>query len=230
MFARNDRNQPLVASNAQVRSTPFVWATWVSRLLEGDTQCKWAYWFRTHHNYTKSREAEFVRNWKLEHRALVDQTARELIAEDYEVFLEGENRFNLTGASGTMLAGCPDIVAVRGTELLIVDCKTGKGHVFHEYQVLTYMLCFPLARRQFAGYTVGGRIQYPDQPVWIYPHRIDDTFRAGFKDTMRILGDNQPPAKRPSYNECRFCDISAAYCAERQELPDILEKVETDLF
>ena len=36
------------------REHPFIWATWLPRLLTGENSCAWATWFKTHfHNWTR---------------------------------------------------------------------------------------------------------------------------------------------------------------------------------
>ena len=50
---------------------------------------------------------------------------RNLKAEGYAVFVEDQNKFTLKGRAAT-LGGVPDLVAVRGAEALVVDCKSGK--------------------------------------------------------------------------------------------------------
>ena len=34
---------------AQRREHPYIWATWLPRLLTGEHSCEWAIWFKAHH-------------------------------------------------------------------------------------------------------------------------------------------------------------------------------------
>ena len=34
---------------AQRRQHPYVWATWLPRLLTGENSCEWAIWFKAHY-------------------------------------------------------------------------------------------------------------------------------------------------------------------------------------
>ena len=40
----------------QLRTAPYVWVTWLSRLLVGDDSCVWPSWFRAH--YESFRKAD----------------------------------------------------------------------------------------------------------------------------------------------------------------------------
>ena len=32
------------------RETPYIWTTWLPRLLTGENSCEWAVWFKAHHS------------------------------------------------------------------------------------------------------------------------------------------------------------------------------------
>ena len=33
------------------RQTPYIWVTWLTKLLAGEAQCDWASWFKAHNKY-----------------------------------------------------------------------------------------------------------------------------------------------------------------------------------
>ena len=37
------------SAEGSAREQPYIWATWVSRLLAGESLCEWAGWFRAHY-------------------------------------------------------------------------------------------------------------------------------------------------------------------------------------
>ena len=111
---------------ARAREHPYIWATWLARLLAGEAHCEWAGWFRAHYqDWTKPTSDFDSARWMMDHTALVNEarTSREKLG--YEVFTEEQNFFTLRGKAAT-LAGKPDLIAVKGNDLVIVDAKTGK--------------------------------------------------------------------------------------------------------
>ncbi len=90
---------------AQPRPQPFVWVTWVSRLLAGDAQCLWAAWFKAHYTYTPLPSGFDQATWQVEHTALLAAEADRLAADGWAVLREGQNAFRLQGRSGIVLAG-----------------------------------------------------------------------------------------------------------------------------
>ena len=45
------RHQPTSSEQtlAQRREHPYIWATWLPRLLIGENSCEWAVWFKAHY-------------------------------------------------------------------------------------------------------------------------------------------------------------------------------------
>ena len=46
------RRTPVLSSSdvpAIPRDHPYIWATWLPRLLVGDNSCEWAIWFKAHY-------------------------------------------------------------------------------------------------------------------------------------------------------------------------------------
>lgn len=200
------------------RDAPYVWVTWISRLLAGDAQCAWAAWFRAHHTY--ERLPSDLTRWAAEHAAMVRDQAESLKTAGYSVLLEDQNRIRLKGQSGVTLGGKPDILAWRDGDGMIVECKTGQQRHADRIQVMIYMLVLPHAQPIWRGRTLTGRVQYGSGSVEVPAEDLDAVFRTRFRDMMTNVGGDAAPGRVPSFYECRFCDIGAADCPDRvDDLP-----------
>jgi hypothetical protein len=198
-------------------------------LLAGDDQCRWSAWFRAHFQHQKvEREGGDLVKWKKDHAEMVDAIAHALAADGWDVTLEGQNKFNITGRSGIELAGQPDIVAVRGTVAKIVDAKGGKERDKDWWQVALYMVMLPIAYPKFKGLRILGEVHYTHRIVQILPEEIAANIAEKIAAQVREAGGDVPPAKVPSYRECRFCNIGKGDCPERVEQPEGMAV--TDLF
>lgn len=214
---------------AQQRTDPYVWVTWITKLLSGDAYCEWAAWFRTHYTYAK-RPSDFdLTAWKAQHGEMVRARVALLKSEGYTVYVGDQNKFRLRGETVT-LGGSPDIVAIKGNDALVIDCKTGQQRDSDFFQVFVYMLALPLTRHPASNSTLRGEVQYRDRSVPIPPERITPELREGFRSLMRRISASPPAVKVPSYSECRDCDIDVADCPDRVENPPQQEHGSHDLF
>ena len=120
----------------QRRDHPYIWATWLPRLLTGENSCEWAIWFKANHQGWTRQPSEFDQaQWLLEHTALVKERIGNWEVGGYDVEVEAQNRFELRGKTAT-LAGRPDIIAHREDNAVIVDAKTGHESPSHAVQVM----------------------------------------------------------------------------------------------
>ena len=206
---------------AEPRVAPYVWATWVARLLAGDAHCAWAAWFRAHHTYDRLPSDFDVAKWANEHAAMVHEQAETLRQASYAVSVEEQNAFRLRGQAGVTLGGKPDIVAWRDGEVRVVECKTGQPRHADTIQVMIYMLVLPHAQPVWQGRTLSGCVHYQTGPVEVPAAALDSGFRTRFRELMAQVGGDTALARVPAFNECRFCDISPLDCPERVEVqPD----------
>ena len=61
----------------RAREHPYIWATWIARLLAGESSCEWAAWFRAHYQDWERPPSDFdSARWMMDHTDLVNQ-ARE---------------------------------------------------------------------------------------------------------------------------------------------------------
>ncbi len=155
--------------------------------------------------------------------------AEALKAEGYAVFVEDQNKFTLKGRAAT-LGGVPDLVAVRGGEALVVDCKSGKQRGSDAFQVLTYMRVLPITHAACRGVPLAGEVQYRDASVRIEPGQLTDELKGLIRGTIERVGGATPAVKAPSLSECRFCEITAADCPERVDEEQSPAAADHDLF
>ena len=135
--------------------------------MAGEAHCDWAAWFRAHHTYDRLPSDFDLATWTAEHTTLVRERCNELKTQGFKVLIESQNAFKLRGSKGVVLAGKPDLVAVRDDETLVVDCKTGSPKNSDHFQVLIYMVVLPLTHPACRGRTLEGELQYRNAAVRI---------------------------------------------------------------
>ena len=213
---------------ARPRESPYLWATWIARLLAGEAHCEWAGWFRAHYEGWARPPSDFdSARWMLEHTALVNEARESREALGYKVYTEDQNGFRLRGKSAT-LAGKPDLIAVKGSDAVVIDAKTGRSSPHHAAQVLTYMYAVPRAIPDYRGVDFRGHVVYPDGNVQIPVSGLDQRFIGRLGSLIRRLADETPARRIPSAQECRWCDITAADCPERVEEMETTEGTTED--
>ncbi len=201
------------------RSGPYIWVTWLSKLLVGDRSCEWATWFKAHHkNYDRSPSPFDVVTWQMNHTALLNDVRAGLELDGNRVLSEDQNYFNLRGNSGAVLGGKPDLVIMREDGAgVIYDIKTGQPRASDTAQVMIYMYALPYVN-QFRGIQFDGRLVYKEgSEVEIPADAIDDSFRSHLFGLIRRISDSEPARKVPSALECSMCDLTLADCPEMIE-------------
>ena len=223
------------------RKEPYLWTTWLPRLLVGDYSCEWAVWFKAHHQYAKVPNTRDWTTFRIAHTEMLAQKRKELEAEGYRVFTEGQGEFRLRGKTAT-LHGRPDLVAVSPSRALVCEIKsTTPPYPAHRAQTQLYMYALGQAVKargggpayelvkEARGRAFDGLIVYQDHPAVEVPATtIDKTFVDSLGLLIRRLSDPLPAHKVPSLRECGFCDIPLAECPDRQAA-EIIEG-ETDDF
>ena len=203
---------------ARFREHPYIWATWLAKLLTGENSCEWASWFRAHHQDWTKPPSDFDQSrWMLDHTALVNSERESHENWGYTVYTENQNAFRLRGRSAT-LAGKPDLIAVKGHGAVIIDAKTGKHSHSHAAQVKIYQYAVPKALAQHRGTQFQGHVVYADgKQVGVPVSGVDREFVKRLGALIRKLASDTPARKVPSAQECRFCDITGADCPDRIE-------------
>jgi len=216
---------------AVLRSEPYIWVTWLTKLLAGESMCEWSSWFRAHNkNYDKLPGDFDLATWTIDHRELVNARREQLLDDGYEVHIEDENAFKRIGKTGIVVSGKPDIFAIKEDVGVIEDCKTGRPRTSDQIQVLVYMLLLPIRNPLCENISISGRAVYKTNSVDIPTSGLNETFRERFVDMVRKVGGDKPLPKSPTWAECRWCDIGPADCLYRVSEPPESAEAKTDLF
>ena len=213
------------------REDPYIWVTWLTKLLAGESQCEWSAWYRAHHKEYDKLPAEFdIARWTVEHTELVNLRRDQLADEGFDVFIEEENAFKRRGQTGIVVSGKPDILAIKNGRGAIEDCKTGRPRTSDQLQVLVYLLLLPVKNPRTANVELSGRVVYKTGSVNVPASGLDDAFRQRFVDLVHRVGGDKPLPKAPAWSECRWCDIGPSDCLYRVTEPPESIEAETDLF
>ena len=202
---------------SQQRDHPYIWTTWLPRLLTGESSCEWSVWFKAHYQNWSKPSSDFDQTeWLMRHTALLNEQKVTWAGGNRHVYVEGQNAFRLFGKSAT-LAGRPDLVVLDDRDAIIIDVKTGREQPSHRVQVMIYQYALPLALPQYRGVRFGGEVVYPDHTVRIPQQAVSGEFVQALGALVRRLAADEPPGRVPSSSECRFCDIGALDCPERMD-------------
>ena len=198
---------------------PWIWVTWLTKPLAGETSCEWASWFKSQYDgktWTRAPSDFDEVTWKMGHTELLHRLAADHRQQGFVVTLEDQNQVTLRGQIATV-SGRPDLVARDGNEVRIVDAKTGRPKASDSIQVMLYMYFLPLARPEYKGCTITGQVAYQDHVVDIPAHAVNQAFIDSLRKLIGRLGGETPALRVPSGRECRYCDITAADCPDRME-------------
>lgn len=210
------------------RPEPYVWVSWITKLLAGESSCVWSAWLRAHFQTAKPPSQFDLGTWQMDHTALLRKVAAEYEREGYTVYTEGQNLFTLKGKSG-ILSGKPDVVAVKGDSGVIVDTKTGAPKASDRVQVLVYMWALPKASPAFAGVRFEGKVVYKSGYNLIGPDEVNESFVKRVVGLLKEVCGDAEPHKAPSFSECQYCPITPEDCVERVETEKVYHG-ETDEF
>ena len=195
---------------------PYVWATWIAKLIAGDSHCEWAAWFRARYDASSWRRqprGDFE-PWQIQHTALLRRAEDRWAAIGFVTTCEEQNHFRLSGRQA-YLNGKPDLIAVKDDAAVVIDVKTGRPRPSHSAQVLLYMYAVPRAMPEHQDRVFDGAVVYEDHVVNIPADAVDRTFVEDVSALMRRLAAPEPPRSAPSIAECRFCDITEDDCPVR---------------
>ena len=212
------------------KNGPYIWVTWLTRLLAGENSCEWASWFRAQHegwSWVRVPNGLDQVGWQLAQTAGINDCRSQWEERGYTVLTENQNGFALRGRTAT-LGGKPDLVALRGEYGTIIDVKTGSPSPSHSVQVMLYMYAVPRAMGQHHGVAFDGVVAYSDHGVPIPAAAVNETFIGNLARLVHRLSAAEPARRVPSPRECGFCDISAADCPERAAEDAVAEGVTED--
>jgi hypothetical protein len=88
------------------REVPYLWLTWLPRLIAGEDHCFWKAWFKCHFTgYEKVEDDKFqLGAWASDHAVMVYERAKALRPAGYTVTVEGENQFRFATRAGAVLS------------------------------------------------------------------------------------------------------------------------------
>lgn len=197
------------------KGKPYIWVTWLAKLLGGN-QCVWSAWFKAHFKYDKCEEqAADLTKWNRDHAQLMKVRQRELEAAGYTVTVEEDNAFQLEGAAA-LVAGKADLIARKGDHVLVVDGKTGRERESDVWQVLIYLFALLKgARRDLPVTNLEGEVLYTGGALTLTPQELDDKRLEQLVSLVKTIAGDTPPAKKPSRDECKRCNIGPLDCPER---------------
>jgi hypothetical protein len=200
------------------RDGPYVWVTWLSKLMAGEANCEWAAWFKAHYTRWDKVPSDFNQAaWQIEHTRLSRDVRTSRSDAGEQVYVENQNSFLWRRDSGLVVSGKPDIISIGDHVVTVIDCKTGQPKVSDQVQVMIYMYCLPKEAPVYRNHTLQGRIVYASHEVEIPPSAIDARFEEQFNYYLDIIDTPDAARRVPSEIECRFCDIAKSECPDRIE-------------
>lgn len=227
----------------QKRDEIFIWPSWICKIVAGEEQCYWKYWFKAHYMHDKKPSDFNLTNWTIQHNQQLHQRRDALKRLGFKIFIEDQNAFKMnmiiplkTGecipkeCAHITISGKADIVAIGEDKdekitnkmhkiHLVEDIKTGSPKTSDHVQVILYMLWLPLAIPQYKNVKFSGCIVYKQgiPNVDIPPLAAQDaSLKQYIWDTIKkFAGDENDCCKVPSVRECSRCDILKIDCSEK---------------
>ena len=194
---------------AKSREAPYIWVTWLSKVMSGDTTCHWQSWFRSQNQLTEEQPSDFdLAGWVMNHTRMLTEFEKESIKQGYSTIKEKPIKYKVPN-SNIIISGKLDCV-IEKNEIIVYDCKTGKERLSDQVQVMIYM--YLLSNTEPSKKQIKGVVMYKDKKIEI-PYLPKD-FEENFNFFVDILSSQTPPTKNPG-NSCRFCKITKNDCPER---------------
>lgn len=212
---RWSRTDPLPGHPIARGGKPYIWVTWLAKLLGGD-QCVRAVWFKSRYQYAKvpEKNAEQLQEWNREHNAMMRARRKELEENGYKV--QSECEFKLAGETA-VIAGKEDLVAEMPGHILVVDGKTGRLRDSDFWQVWIYLyarLHRPQRDPDVAAKLAGEVFYKNGKAVDV---RVADIARhePAFLQMVEAITASNEPTPNPSKHECGRCNIRKEDCPKR---------------
>ena len=216
-WTKEHRHQPTSSEQtlAQRREHPYIWTTWLPRLLTGENSSEWAVWFKAHYQDWTRTPSEFNQaEWMLNHTALLNDQKSHWEARGDDVRVEAQNAFRLQGRTAT-LAGKPDIIVVRDDHALIIDVKAGREQPSHTVQMMIYMYALPRALPQYREAKLSGEVVYPTRTVKVPRGGLGQGFIRRLVALIQRVAAPEPPPTTANASECQFYDLTHDDCPDR---------------
>jgi len=205
-----------------LRGRPYIWATWITKLIAGEDRCWYRAWYKAHYKFEKTPDdadrKSFFEEWTARHDEIVRRRVEELKDQGFILKVEDDAKVTVRGKSADLVLK-PDIVAmIDEAEALVIDAKAGKRRESDHWQVLLYLFGLTLAGAYLFGFKTRGEVSYPEDNV---PVRVlDDYAKKKIVESIAKVADTVQPKASPSERECRFCDVASCEFRKRDESGD----------
>lgn len=210
------------ATMTKARTGSYIFVSWLSKLMAGETQCQWGAWFKAHYRDYPKMPSDFQRaTWLVEHNKCLNELCAELESQATSMYRESQNKFAVK-RKAAVIGGIPDLVVLgKDGSYTVYDVKTGQARPSDVVQVMLYMVCLPYSSSGiYKGKKLTGCVVYNTERTPIPAEAINDTFNKQVAHFLNILDNASQPAKTPSYAECRYCEITNEDCPERIDADD----------
>ncbi len=196
---------------AHPRSSPYLYATWLAKVMAGQVTCQWQYWFQVHNKLMQRQPDSYdLVGWRIDHARMVNELRLSIKARGETPRLA--YHFKLEIPDKATLGGEADCIVANRNQVTVYDCKTGQPRASDQVQVMIYM--HALAQEPaFRSKAFQGAVLYKDGPVAI--PRLPETFVTNFCYFVDLLASKTPPHKS-SGSDCKFCAITSDDCDERE--------------
>jgi CRISPR/Cas system-associated exonuclease Cas4 (RecB family) len=202
-----------ILTQPQKRSKPYTWVTTVAQLMASQEACPFLAWLRTQYQISLP-PSEFDTSV---HDDMVNDRTQQLRKQGYLVTVENANSLKLTGNTFDIcIAGRPDIIAIKDNTIIVEDCKSGRQHLSHDYQILLYMLLMRYAdktKEKCKNRILLGRLVYLDIEKEIPESEVNKDLIVSLHQVLDQLTSQKIPTPKASQWNCRFCQISDNYCS-----------------
>ena len=74
--------------DALPRDAPYIYVTWLAKLMSGEHQCFWAAWFKAHYSHNKLLSRGSLESWQANHNDLLQRRREILTRGRFRVFVE----------------------------------------------------------------------------------------------------------------------------------------------
>ncbi len=222
----------------RLRDTIFLHPSWLAKLIAGEANCEWRFWFKSHFQDYETMPSDFnLTAWNIKHTSLLRSYRDGIERLGYKTLIEDQNSFKLKLGdefNSAVISGKPDLLAfgrmeygdpdcVDGIRMIdtsiIADAKSGRCKTSDHIQVILYMIILPMALEEYRDTKFDGVIVYRDgvKNVDIPSSAADDESleKIIWNTIKKISGLEADCRKTPSRTECKWCDITCVDCSEK---------------
>jgi hypothetical protein len=209
------------------RPSKYVHSVWLAKVLGLESSCLYSVHVKS--TYKLPKRSNFPESsWQEKQNELIRSYAEILRDQGYKLHVQEENAFSLKGKSGVVIGGQPAIIAIRNDDVRVYDCRATSPRNIDIALVKLYMLLLPSMHLHGIDRKPNGGLLYEGHIYTLENAAIDSTFRNSFKQVMKTIASEVPPAPTPHARECRHCDVPVELCAFKNNTE--FDVQEEDLF